>query len=48
MSASYSPLLCLTCQDILPDKATYIDLANKYWHWEIERSKKRQSARTEG
>lgn len=36
------------CQDMLPDKNTYMDLANKYWDWEIERSKKRQSARTEG
>ena len=29
------------CQDILPDKQTYMDLANKYWEWEIERGKKR-------
>lgn len=36
------------CQDMLPDKETYIDLANKYWDWEIERNKKRQAAQSKG
>jgi multimeric flavodoxin WrbA len=35
------------CQDIMPDKETYMDLANKYWDWEIQKAQKRRSTQSE-
>ena len=30
-------------QDLMPDKQTFLDEANKYWDWEIDRWKKRRA-----
>jgi len=32
-------------QEIIPDQQTYIDLANKYWSWAIERNRKHREKR---
>ena len=29
-------------QDLMPDKQTFLEQANKYWDWEIDRWKKRR------